>query len=89
MRIGLKPAPLACREVVELVTAYLEGTLSPRQRRRIDAHLADCENCSAYLAQMRLMIRLSGTLREEDLTQAMEREFRAVFERARDADDAG
>ncbi|HUA11971.1 MAG TPA: zf-HC2 domain-containing protein [Solirubrobacteraceae bacterium] len=86
MRLGLKPPPISCQEVVELVTAYLDGTLSRRQRRRIDAHLADCVNCSAYLEQMRLVIGAAGALKEEDLTPEMEREFRTVFERSREAE---
>jgi anti-sigma factor RsiW len=51
--------PLVCREFVELVSDYLEGTLPPRQRARMDAHLAECDGCSGYLEDMR---RLVGSL---------------------------
>jgi anti-sigma factor RsiW len=44
---------LVCQEMVELITDYLEGKLSRSQRRRFEAHLAGCEHCSEYLAQMR------------------------------------
>ena len=53
--------PLVCREFVELVTGYLEGTLSERDRARMDAHLAECDGCAGYLEDMR---RLVGTLHE-------------------------
>jgi len=53
--------PLMCQEFVELVTDYLEGTLPPAERARMDAHLADCDGCSGYLEDMR---RLVGTLHE-------------------------
>jgi len=43
----------SCREVVELVTAYLEGTLDARAARRVDVHLARCEGCRIYLEQIR------------------------------------
>ena len=60
---------LTCKELVELVTAYLEGTLPGRQRRRFEAHLAACDRCTAYLAQMRMTIRVTGRLAEEDVSE--------------------
>jgi anti-sigma factor RsiW len=63
----MRAQPLACQELVEIVTAYFEGTLSRRDRRRFDAHLGACDGCSAYVEQMRVTIRLTGTLREEDI----------------------
>jgi anti-sigma factor RsiW len=51
--------PLVCQEFVELVTDYLEGTLPEPERRRFEAHLAECDGCSGYLEDMR---RLVGTL---------------------------
>ena len=53
--------PLVCREFVELVTSYLEGTLPVRERARMDAHLAECDGCAGYLEDMR---RLVGSLSE-------------------------
>jgi anti-sigma factor RsiW len=43
---------LTCRELVELVTDYLEGALPPAERARFEAHLAECPGCEAYLGQM-------------------------------------
>jgi anti-sigma factor RsiW len=51
-----RPDPLVCREFVELVTDYLEGTLPDEERRRMDAHLAECEGCTGYLEDMRLLV---------------------------------
>ena len=59
------PADLTCRELVELVTDYLEETLPPTERARFEAHLADCDDCPLYLGQMRLTIRALGALTEE------------------------
>jgi predicted anti-sigma-YlaC factor YlaD len=53
---------LTCREVVELVTAYLEGALSEPEEVRFEEHLAMCEGCAAYLDQMRRTIALVGRL---------------------------
>jgi anti-sigma factor RsiW len=72
---------LVCQEVVELVTDYLEGTLSRSERRRFEAHLAGCEHCSEYLAQIRTTIRLTGRLRSEDLTPRMREDLTALYRR--------
>lgn len=58
---------LTCRELVELVTGYLDGALDPGTRRRMDEHLAGCPGCTAYLDEMRVTIRLTGRLNEGDL----------------------
>jgi anti-sigma factor RsiW len=59
---------LVCKELVELVTDYLEGSLAPETRARFEAHLADCDGCTHYLAQMQQSIRITGRLSEDDLT---------------------
>jgi anti-sigma factor RsiW len=51
---------LACRELVELVTDYLEGVLPVADRDRFEQHLASCRGCAAYLSQMRALVRVSG-----------------------------
>jgi anti-sigma factor RsiW len=51
---------LACRELVELVTEYLEDALCAEERERFEAHLAECEACDAYVEQIRATIRLAG-----------------------------
>jgi anti-sigma factor RsiW len=64
---------------VELVTGYLDGSLSRRDRARFDAHIAGCPNCTAYLEQFRETIRLTGTLRAEDVEPAAREELLDVF----------
>lgn len=58
---------LVCREAVELVTDYLEGTLSRRDHDRLEAHLAECPHCTEYLAQMRTTIAAVGRVEPESL----------------------
>ena len=53
---------LVCREVVELVTEYLAGTLPDTEKARFDHHLSTCPPCTAYLAQMRTTLALSAEL---------------------------
>ena len=59
---------MVCQELVELVTAYLEGALAPADRARFEAHLAVCSKCRVYVEQMRDTIRALGRLGEDDLT---------------------
>ena len=58
---------MSCRELVELVTAYFDGTLSWRQRRRFEKHIAACHWCSRYLEQMRTTISVVGKLDEDSI----------------------
>jgi predicted anti-sigma-YlaC factor YlaD len=58
---------LACQELVEIVSDYLEGALPEAERDRFDAHLEVCEGCRRYLDQMRTTIRVAGTLTEDNL----------------------
>ena len=75
---------LACQQAVELVTDYLEGTLSRRDRRRFEAHLKNCPNCSAYLEQIRTTIRLTGTIEPDDLTPEAKRDLTELYRSWRD-----
>lgn len=58
---------IACRQAVELMTAYLEAALDERDRSRLEAHLADCPHCSEYLAQIRVTIEATGHIEPDDL----------------------
>ena len=70
---------MTCRQMVELVTHYLEGRLPDAERDRFEAHLARCEGCQAYLEQMRVLIDELGTLAEVELSQAAEADLLAAF----------
>lgn len=70
---------LTCKELVELVTDYLEGSLSRRERKRFERHLAACDGCTAYLEQMRKTIAATGALAEEDLQERARDELLAAF----------
>jgi anti-sigma factor RsiW len=59
---------MACRELVELVTDYLENRLAPSERARFEAHIADCPYCETYLEQMRQTVQALGRLPEESLS---------------------
>ena len=81
--IGRGRHEVVCQEVVEMVTDYLEGALTPADHHRLERHLAGCEHCTEYLAQMRETIRLTGRLTPEDLTPAMRSDFTDLYRRWR------
>jgi anti-sigma factor RsiW len=71
---------LTCQELVELITAYLEGSLSPAERARFEAHLAGCEGCTNYLDQMRKTIALVGYLSQEAVPENGKQKLLQVFQ---------
>ena len=83
LRFRSRVPGLACQEVVEMVTDYLEGALPTADRRRFEAHLADCPHCTEYLAQIRETIRLTGRVEPEDMTLAMRTDLTELYIRWR------
>jgi anti-sigma factor RsiW len=70
---------LTCRELVELVTDYIEGQLDDAARDRFEAHIADCPACTLYLEQMRQTIAALGRIPPESLSPEAERELLTAF----------
>jgi len=60
---------LTCRELVELVTDYLEGALSPAEHRRFETHLLTCRVCPRYVDQLRMTVQVLGRLTEADVPE--------------------
>lgn len=73
-------AELTCRELVGLITDYLDGALREPDVRRFDHHLTDCDGCTTYLDQFRRTIGLTGRLEPDDLDPAAESALRSAFE---------
>jgi len=48
--------------MTELVTDYLEGTLSWKDRFRFQLHLGTCRHCRKYLRQMKVAAGTLGRL---------------------------
>jgi anti-sigma factor RsiW len=70
---------MSCRELVDVVTDYLEGNMAPQDRRRFDAHLAECPYCVSYLDQMRATIAALGGLTEESISSEARGELLEAF----------
>jgi anti-sigma factor RsiW len=68
-----------CRDVVEVVTAYLENTLPPDERDLVEQHLLVCDGCDAYIEQMRQTIEIVGRAESDDLPEQMQKALLAAF----------
>jgi len=70
---------MKCREMVELMTEYLEGALSPLDRERFETHIAGCDGCRAYLEQMRATRNTVGMLADEPIPKRIQDELLKAF----------
>jgi anti-sigma factor RsiW len=70
---------MRCIEVVEVITEYIEGTLSPDDVVRFERHLEGCDGCQAYVEQMRETIGALGALPPEPLSPETERKLLEAF----------
>jgi hypothetical protein len=50
------PSELVCRQLVTLVTDYLDGVLPPNWKAGVEEHLNGCDGCTRYLQQLRATI---------------------------------
>jgi anti-sigma factor RsiW len=66
----MTPRELACIELVELLTDYLEDALPPDEAAAVEAHLATCPPCQAHLAQLQATIDALGAIPEQTLPEA-------------------
>ena len=58
---------MSCKELVAVVTDYIEGTMAADDRLRFEAHLEECPYCVNYLEQMRATVEALGQLSEESI----------------------
>jgi predicted anti-sigma-YlaC factor YlaD len=70
---------MSCRDLVDLVTEYLEGTLPAADRVRFEEHLGICPPCRTYLDQMRQTLRAMGTLPRESVPSEAREALRRAF----------
>jgi anti-sigma factor RsiW len=61
---------MTCRELVELVTEYLEDALPVDDRRRFDEHLGLCPRCVRYIEQINVTLRTVGRIEEDSISPA-------------------
>ena len=70
---------MACQELVELVTDYLEGALGRDEALRLCQHVQVCTSCDAYIDQVRSTIRATASLPPETPSAAVEDQLTEVY----------
>ena len=70
---------IVCKELVELVTPYLEDVLPANERAVIERHLGECDGCRTYVEQMRQTIRAIGHIPHEPITSRTREEVLDIF----------
>jgi anti-sigma factor RsiW len=81
---GRRDGMMTCREMVELVTDYLEGRMDDATRERFEAHVSVCDACTVYIEQMRQTIVALGHIPAETISPEAEEELLAAFRTWRD-----
>lgn len=67
----MSPRDIACQELVELVTEYVENALPPAEVAAVEQHLDDCDACLRYLRQLRATVAATGLLPAEHVTDGL------------------
>jgi hypothetical protein len=75
---------LVCKEVVELITDYLEGVLLSEKRAQLEEHVAGCSGCRNYLEQVRLTIGMLHTHAQESVFPVTKEELLQVFRQGKE-----
>jgi anti-sigma factor RsiW len=75
----VKRDDVLCREVVEVLTDYLDGALPVDDREALEQHLLACTGCAAHLQQLRTTVSLTGRLAEDDVPPPLMDRLLAMF----------
>jgi anti-sigma factor RsiW len=63
------PDDLACIELVNMISDYVDGDLNEDQQKSVEEHLEVCDGCRAALDQFQTVIRLAGRLTAADVAR--------------------
>jgi anti-sigma factor RsiW len=58
---------ITCREVVGLVTDYLDGKLTAEEHALFEAHLSECEDCTEHVKQIQVTVAITGSVRDANV----------------------
>jgi anti-sigma factor RsiW len=75
----MKQEALVCRQIVDLVTDWLEGALAEAEREAFEEHLAICADCVAHVEQVRVTRRLTAQLRSGPVGDDLRRRLLEAF----------
>jgi anti-sigma factor RsiW len=56
-----------CKQITDLLLAYVNDELSPRRKRVFRDHLKRCPDCVSFVDTYKQTIRLTGTLYADEI----------------------
>jgi len=74
---------LVCASGVDLIMDYLEGALSPEVTADIEAHVASCGRCAAFIASYQATPRIVREASAFELPPDLEESLMAFLRRRR------
>jgi anti-sigma factor RsiW len=72
-------ATITCEQVTALLIDYVAGDLDPATSLVLEQHVQNCPDCIAFLRTYRESIRLSRTLRYEDIPAELQDRLHAFL----------
>ena len=72
---------ISCGSGVELLMEYLEGVLSPEVNAALEAHVAACERCTAFVASYRETPRILRSATTVELPADIQESLHAFLRR--------
>jgi predicted anti-sigma-YlaC factor YlaD len=73
------PTEIECRQIAELLSDYLDGTLPGRTRELIDFHIDGCPPCVAFINTYRGTIEAARNLAETPIPPELKKRLVAVL----------
>lgn len=61
----MSAAKLSCREILEKLSEYIDEEIDPAVCDEIEAHMAGCSPCIAFLNTLKKTVKLYNTAGEE------------------------
>ena len=69
-----------CKDVVKMLSEYIDGECSSEERALIDAHLADCPNCITFVNTFRKSISMAKDLLYVDIPEDLRERLHKVLD---------
>jgi anti-sigma factor RsiW len=70
---------ISCQELVELVTDYFDGAMTPDEAALFEQHLNFCDGCDWYVEQMRTTVATVGRVEDAEVPAPMRDRLLAAF----------
>ena len=73
---------MSCDEFRSMISAYVDGELTPDQRERLESHLSACDACKRELAEVRALKKELDMIKfTEPTDEQLERYWSGVYNR--------